>query len=123
MGRGKVSESTVSLANVRAYGRGWSKQELAHFHRVFNALWEAGLSLETDSGVTDESEPWFVFCDADSGAVVAHFARLSGKFAVYAPFLNGTLTGHVFLDLVERFLDRCPGRRVASFSSHSPPAA
>jgi hypothetical protein len=119
----KADESTVHWTRVRAHRQGWSSHELAHFHRVFDALWEAGLSLETDSGVTDEGEPWFVFCDVTSGEVVVHFARISGQCAVYASFLNGALTGRVFPDLVERFLDRCPGRRATSLSNHSPPAA
>jgi collagen type I/II/III/V/XI/XXIV/XXVII alpha len=111
------------LATIRALRQGWSKQELANFHRVANALWEAGLSVETDSGVSDEGERWFAFCDVDAGEVVAHFARIGGKYIVCAPFLNGSLTGSVFSDLIERFLDRCPGGRAASLGSHSPPAA
>jgi hypothetical protein len=117
-----VSASTMYLADVRAQ-QGWSKQELAHFHRIVDVLWEARLCVETDSGVTDEGELWFVFCDADSGEVVTHFARISGMYVVCAPWLAGSLTGRVLPDLVERFLDRCPGRRVASVSSQSTPAA
>ena len=86
-------------------------------------LWEAGLRVETDSGVTDEGEPWFAFFDIDSGEVVAHFARISGTYVVCAPFLNGSLTGRVFSDLVASFLDRCPGRRMTAYSSRSTPAA
>ena len=122
MGTSKAGESAACRGHLGVHRQGWSRQELAHFHRVFEALWEAGLSLETDSGVTDEGEPWFVFCDLTSGDVVAHFARISGKCAVYAPFLNGTLTGCVFPDLVERFLDCCPGKR-ATFSTNSSPSA
>jgi hypothetical protein len=117
-----VGESTVYLADMRAYRPGWSKQELAHFHRVVHVLWEAGLCVETDSGVTDEGEPWFAFCDVDSGEAVTHFARISGKFVVCAPWLNGSLTERVLPDLVERFLDRCPCR-LAWLRSHSTPAA
>lgn len=118
-----MSESPVFLTTLSARRQGWSKQELANFHRVLNALWEAGLSIETDSGVSDEGERWFAFCDADASEVVAHFARIGGKYIVCAPFLNGCLTGSVFPDLIERFLDRCPGGRVTSSGSHPPPAA
>ena len=123
MATSKASESIGYRPRVRAHRQGWSRQELTHFHRVFEALWEAGLSLETDSGVTDEGEPWFVFCDVTTGEVVVHFARLGRECAVYASFLNGRLTGRVLPTLVERFLDRCPGRRPTSLSNHSPPAA
>ena len=118
-----MSGSPVSLADMRARRQGWSAHELENFHRVLNTLSQAGLSVETDCGASDEGELWFAFCDADAGEVVAHFARIGGKYVVCAPFLNGSLTGKVFPDLIEHFLDRCPGRRAASFSSHLPPAA
>jgi hypothetical protein len=99
--------------------RGWSKDELVHFYRAVSALREAGLTVEIDGGVTDEGEPWLVFCDADSGEVLAHFARISGKYIACASFLNGSLTARAFPDLVARFIDRCPSKRVVSFESHS----
>jgi len=119
----EAGASTAHWAQLRAHRRGWSSHELAQFHRVFDALWNAGLCIETDSGMTDEGEPWFVFCDVKSGEVVAHFAKISGKCAVYAPFLNDTLSGRIFPDLIERFLDRCPGRRTTCRDNRSPPAA
>jgi hypothetical protein len=85
-------------------------------------LWEAGLRVEADSGVTDEGEPWFAFFEVESGEMVAHFARIGGEFIVCAPFLNVPLTDGVLSDLVARFLDRCPGRRMA-YGSRSTPAA
>src|ERR671925_2200015 len=77
-----VSESTVYLADLRAVGRGWSKQEVSHLHRAANVLWQAGVSLETDAGVSDEGDPWFVFCDVESGDVLVHFARIGGEYVV-----------------------------------------
>jgi len=97
--------STVWLADVRFRKRGWSYHELGHFHRLVTILWNSGLSLETDRGVTDEGDPWFVFCDDDSGDVFAHFARISGKYVVCGPCLDGSLTGPVLRDLVERFVE------------------
>ena len=117
-----MSNSIVRLADVRSYRRNWSDRELARFHRVVAALWSVGLSVETDHGVTDEGDPWFVFCDADSGEVIADFARISGKYVACARWLKGSLTAPDLRDLVERFVDRCPGRRVASTSGHPPPA-
>ena len=114
---------TVYLADAQVHWQGWLKHELSDFHRVGNVLWSAGLRVEIDSGVTDEGEPWFGFFEVESGEVVAHFARISGKYVVYATFLNGPLTGCVLSDLVARFLDRCPGRRVAAYNSRSTPAA
>jgi hypothetical protein len=113
--------TSVYLPDARTHRRGWSKQELTVLRHAANVLSATGLSLETDSGVTDEGEPWFVFCDA-SGGVFAHFARISGTFVVYGLCINGSLTERVLPDLVERFLDCCP-RGVASLRSHSTPAA
>jgi hypothetical protein len=81
----------------------WSEQELAHFRHAVNLLWDAGLSFETDTGLTDEGEPWFVFCDAQSGEVAAHFAKISGKFVVWTPFFTGAITWRVFTNLIEHF--------------------
>jgi len=118
-----VSERTVYLADAHAHRPSWPKRELSHFYHVENVLREAGLRVETDSGVTDEGEPWFVFFDPESGEVIAHFARISGKYVACAPFLNCALTGRVFSDLVTRFVDRCPGRRIKACRNRSTPAA
>jgi hypothetical protein len=100
-----VSERIVRLADVRrAHRQGWSKHELTVLHRAANVLWAAGLSLETDSGVTDEGEPWFVFCDADSDEVLVHVARISGMSIVSSPWLNGSLSEHSLADLLQIFL-------------------
>lgn len=117
------SMRTVYLADAQAHRQWWPKHELSYFHRVGNALWSAGLRVETDSGVTDEGEPWFGFFEVESGEVVAHFARTSGKYVAYAPFLNGPLMGCALSHLVARFLDRCPGRRATAYNSRSTPAA
>jgi hypothetical protein len=118
-----VCESTVYLADLRAVGRGWSKQEVSHLHRAASVLWRGGVSLETDSGVTDEGDPWFVFCDAESGDVLVHFARIGGAYVVCAPLLDGSLTARVLPELVDRFLERYPRGRLTSLRNRSTPAA
>jgi hypothetical protein len=110
---------TVSLADVRFRRRGWSNHELAQFHRVIASLCGVGFALETDSGATDEGDPWFVFCDDDSGQIFAHFARISGEYVVCAPCLNRSLTGTILRELVDHFIDLCPCRRPASILSPS----
>jgi hypothetical protein len=112
-----VTGNIVSLADVRARRRGWSKRELDHFQRAANILLNAGIALETDSGVSDEGDPWFVFCDAVSGDVLAHFAKLQGKFVVSAPLMKRAITGRVFADLIETFVDRGLDLELASVSS------
>lgn len=112
-----MSESIVYLADVRVHRQGWTKHELAHFRRAMNLLWEAGHSIETASGLTDEGEPWFVFCDANSGDVLAHFAKMSGKTVVCGPLLNSALTSRIFPDLAERIVGRRARRRLSSASN------
>ena len=53
----------------------WTNQELASFMRAHRLLSIGGLSLETEHGVTDEGDPWFVFVNQDRD-VFAHFARI-----------------------------------------------
>ena len=96
-------------ADARAHLRDWSREELALFSDAAGLLPE---TVETDRGVTDEGDPWLVFCDADSGEVLAHFARIGGLCIAYV--FEGALTGRVLADLATRFLDRHPGRQPVS---------
>jgi hypothetical protein len=99
--------------------RGWSKLELTHFYGAVSALVRVGIAVELDGGLTDEGEPWLVCCDADSGEVLVHFARINGKYIACASIFNYSLTARELPDLVARFIDRCPGNRVESLNRRS----
>ena len=43
----------------------WTRDELAELYPIEHALTQAIL-LETDRGLSDEGDPWFVFCRADA---------------------------------------------------------
>ncbi|WP_269715373.1 hypothetical protein [Caulobacter sp. NIBR2454] len=86
----------------------WSQAEIAEFYRVESALIQAGLRIETDRGISDEGEPWFVFCRADDGEVVIHFARIDGHYIVSSPAYDGVAEGLNFQALVRNLLDRHP---------------
>jgi len=101
-----MSEDVVYLADVRRHRADWSKKELGYLERAAHFVRKLGISVETDYGVTDEGEPWFVICDAGSDEVLAHFCRIRGRYIACAPFLESSLTGNVFSDLIECFLDR-----------------
>ena len=47
-----------------------------------------GFSVATEQGVSDEGEPWFVFCRADNEEVIAHFARIDGEYVIVSNFLG-----------------------------------
>lgn len=101
---------------------GWTNTELAELYRVEHALVQAKIVIETDRGVTDEGDPWFVFCRAD-GEVVVHVTRFSGSYRLYSPALHTPLTGPSFSTLTKSFLSglRTPAQADASVAIH--PAA
>ena len=101
-----MSEDVVYLTDVRRHRADWSKKELGYLERAAHLVRKLGISVETDHGVTDEGEPWFVICDASSDEVLAHFCRTQGRYIACAPFLESSLVGHTFADLIERVLDR-----------------
>ena len=117
-----MNNGIVRLADVRSRQRGWSNHELAQFHHMIAILCDLGFVFETDSGVADEGEPWLVFCEADSGEMFAHFARIGGRYVVCAPYLSQSLTEATLRQLVDHFIDLCPCRR-AAVPSRSAPAA
>lgn len=86
----------------------WTQAEIAEFYRVESALIQAGLRIETDRGLSDEGEPWFVFCRADDGDVVIHFARIDGHYVISSPAYDGVAEGLNFQALVRNLLDRHP---------------
>jgi len=120
---GATVSTTVCLADMHFRRRAWSNHELAQFHRMIANLSNVGFALETDSGVTDEGDPWFVFCDGNSDEIFAHFARISGEYVVCAPCLDRSLTRTTLRQLVDAFIDLCPYRHAMSTRSRSNPAA
>jgi hypothetical protein len=89
---------------------------------VEHALGQAGITVETDRGITDEGDPWFVFC-RECGDVVVHVARFNGYYRLYSPALLKPLVGPTFAALTKSFVSglRSPMQEDASVSIH--PAA
>ena len=87
-----------------------------------HALAQAGIAIETDRGVTDEGDPWFVFC-RECGDVVVHVARFGGYYRLYSPALLKPLVGPSFAALTKTFVSglRSPVQADANVSIH--PAA
>ncbi len=88
--------------------RGWTTQELAELTRVRDILARSGLAIDTDQGVTDEGDPWFVFTRSDCGEVIAHFARIAGTYHVASTAVDLVLTGRSFRELVNALAERQP---------------
>jgi hypothetical protein len=86
----------------------WTNDELAELYRVVEILGRAGLAVETDMGMSDEGDPWFVFCRRDSGDVIAHFARIGGNFVAASIAVDETFRGANFRQIVERMVESQP---------------
>ena len=56
-----------SIANLPVKNKYWDNQDLADFYRAIEILKQAGLDLESDAGLTDEGDPWFVFMRPEMG--------------------------------------------------------
>lgn len=98
----------VSLFRARPENRDWSNQELAEFYRVESALISVGFHVDTERGLSDEGEPWFVFIDGLSDDVIVHCARIDGAYVIASAAFDSVLRGPDFRSLVETFLERHP---------------
>ena len=102
-------QSNQVLSFFRASERGdWNQRELAEFYRVEDALTKSGVAISTDRGLTDEGEPWFVFCRQDDEEVIVHFARIGGEYVVASNFTEAVFRGRNFQTLVRELLDSRP---------------
>jgi len=86
----------------------WTNDELAELYRVVDLLGRAGLSVATDMGMSDEGDPWFVFCRVDNEEVIAHFARIDGVFVAASIAVDETFRGANFRAIVDRMVSSQP---------------
>ena len=86
----------------------WSNDELAELYRVVDILSRTGLAIDTDKGLSDEGDPWFVFCRADTGDVIVHFARIGGQFVAVSAVTDDVVRGPNFRKVAEALVNRQP---------------
>jgi hypothetical protein len=86
--------------------RDWTQKELAEFYRVENALIQAGMRVTTERGLTDEGEPWFIFCRAVDNEPVVHFARIDGQYVIVSEAFDAPVKGHDFHAMILSLLQR-----------------
>ena len=98
----------LSFFHPRNNGGDWSQKELAEFYRVEAALVNSGISLSTDRGLTDEGDPWFIFCRQDNDETIVHFARIDGEYVIFSNLSDGVVRGRNFNALVRELLDNHP---------------
>lgn len=92
--------------------RDWGNQELADLFRVKRLLDAAGVPNEIDRGLTDEGDPWFVFCGMD-GEVFIHLCRIDGLYVLDSPNIDAPLRGIDFNALIADFTNRSVPRAQA----------
>ena len=86
----------------------WTQHELAEFYRVEGALLQGGFAVTTDRGISDEGDPWFVVCRADTEEVIAHFARIDREYVIVSSLFPGAARGSDFRALVREMLKSHP---------------
>ena len=97
-----------SYSEAPSHGGGWRNQDLAEFYRIADIMAQAGLAVEADSGASDEDDPWFVFMRAQTGDVIAHFARIDGLFVAVSALTQEIFRGVDVRHVVDQMLKRHP---------------
>ena len=102
------SGRVLSFLAARRSSNDWTQRELAEFYRVESALLQNGLLVVTDRGLSDEGDPWFVFCLSGNEEVIAHFARIDGYYFVVSSAFSGVARGRDFKLLVRELMEAHP---------------
>jgi len=105
-----MSASVVSLWKVRdrAETRRWTNQDVAEIYRVADTLRRAGLPVDCEEGQTDEGDPWYAFCNVNTGDVIVHFAYIDGQYLADVSHLGVSFKGNTLADIVNQFLQSYP---------------
>ncbi|RMF17305.1 MAG: hypothetical protein D6757_01425 [Alphaproteobacteria bacterium] len=113
-GRTDLGEVEIPIpeASAAPVVRDWSNQELADLFRVKRLLDAAGVPCDIDRGLSDEGDPWFVFCDGD-GEVFIHLSRIDGLYVLDSPNIRKPLRGTDFNGLIADFTNRAVPRTSA----------
>lgn len=96
------SISSAALPMLPDPRKDWRNQELADLFRVRQILSGANVPVETMRGITDEGDPWFVFCHLN-GDVFIHMARIDELYVLDSPNVCRPLRGHNFNALIDDF--------------------
>jgi len=81
----------------------WTNQELADLYRAHALIQAAQPGLESDRGISDEGDPWFLI-GKSNGDVLVHICRIQGMYILDSVALSHVLSGSNFNALVENFL-------------------
>jgi hypothetical protein len=96
---------TAKLLSFTQQRGGWGNVEMAQFARIQRLLENVGMHIDVEHGITDEGDPWCVFCSNTTGEVIIHAARLDGLYMFDSPVLRTPIEGRSFQHCAEKFLD------------------
>ena len=88
--------------------KSWSQAEQSEFFRAVSILRHAGLPIVTESGLSDEGDPWTVFLREDTGDVVVHICRIEGQVIAASAASPDIVSGSSFRAVIDRILKSQP---------------
>src|SRR5262249_15039374 len=103
-----MSVNVVAINRLLQRSWDWLPREIAEFYRVEAALLQAGLRIDTGRGLSDDGDPWFVFCRHDDGEVIIHIARIDGEYVLVSPCYDGIARGRDISSMVRDLVSRHP---------------
>lgn len=86
----------------------WSQSEQSEFLRAVQILRRTGLPIITESGLSDEGDPWTVFLREDTGDVVVHICRIEGHVIAASAASPNVVSGPSFRSVIDRILKSQP---------------
>jgi hypothetical protein len=103
-----MKANVLPFARRPAYPQGWSASDLGEFHRISALLRRTGLSIEVESGLSDEGDPWLIILREDTDDVIAHFARIDGRVIASSVTSDHVLRGRELRPLLEMIVRTQP---------------
>ncbi len=58
----------------------WTVEDIDELNWAETMLRRGGVIVESRLGESDEGHSWCIFCRVESGAVLAHFAKIDGAY-------------------------------------------
>lgn len=96
------------LPFVSGSKKGWSQAEQAEFIRATEILRGTGLPVITESGLSDEGDPWTIFLREDTGDVVVHISKIDGCVVATSAASDDVVSGPSFRAVMNRIIRSQP---------------
>ena len=88
--------------------RGWTSQDIADLYWIAEQLTQLGFPVSTQTGQSDEGDPWAVLERHSTGEVMVHLARIDGELIVADVVRERTYRGSDFRSLAEKLMADAP---------------